>query len=92
MLDEIPVIAPRLPVTPAVEMQSPLGESLLPAPTTEQTAVADRVFTDAKPPHPLAALLVVPPALGVLRDIVADTLNTAEEEDDKQRQKESLDS
>lgn len=83
MSDHVAAIIP--PVTAAQKVdpspEQPPGDSNLPAPTAEQQAVADRVFTD---PHPAATLLGVLTSAMLLRDVAVDTFDTSGEEDEEE--------
>ncbi len=87
MFDEIPALAPSRASTPTAEPS--LGESALPAPTSERVEITDRIFAETEPRHPLAELFVVPAVVGLLRDVVADSFDASEEDAEKKKHKES---
>jgi hypothetical protein len=83
MIDDVPAIVPPA----AAPAEAPLpGESTLPAPTAEQVASADRVFSDTATAHPLATLLGVVASAGLLRDVALDTFDTSGEDDEEEEE------
>jgi hypothetical protein len=91
MIDDVPAVVPpsaaaAQAVTPSLE-SSPLGESNLPAPTSEQAQAADHVFTAPSRPHAAATLLGVLTSALLLRDVAVDTFSTSGEEDEVKKKK-----
>jgi hypothetical protein len=84
MSDEVLAIVPPICTitTAQVEVPSPElppGESILAAPTAEQQAVADHVFTD---PHPAVTLIGVLSSAMMLRDVAIDTFDPSGDENE----------
>jgi hypothetical protein len=84
MSDEVPAIVPPICSITTAQIEAPStelppGESILAAPTAEQQAVADHVFTD---PHPAVTLLGVLSSAMMLRDVAVDTFDTSGDEDE----------
>lgn len=81
MIEDVAAIVPT--TAASVTAEPSLGESTLPAPTSQQMETADRVFSDSTPPHPLATLFAVATSVGLLRDVAVDTFDTTGEEDEE---------
>jgi hypothetical protein len=84
MMDNLPVVVPSVATThtttPSADLPPPV-DSNIPAPTAEQAAVSDRVFTE---PHPATTLLGVLTSAMLLRDVAVDTFDTSGEEDEEE--------
>ncbi|SRR5579871_1813758 len=82
MMDDVSAVVPSVAetqaATPSQDLPPP-SESILPAPTHEQVATSDRVFTDQ---HPAATLLGVLTSAMLLRDVAVDTFDTSGEDDE----------
>lgn len=87
MIHEAPIVVPsRVAVIEATtpSPEPPVGETGMPAPTSEQAQTADRILTSTPThPDPAATLMGVLTSAMLLRDIAVDTFDTSEEDEEK---------